>query len=154
MDGKIKSFFEKTSSFMFSDNGLKILSVLLAIMCWYGIRSIIDSDRVFASPFSFGAESEGHEIEIVLPIRAVFSDGSSELSFDINPDFAVVRVASNIPRHELAARGNLTLYVDCSEISSSGNYSLPVSFFGPRAVKAIDISPSDASVEVRYSEDE
>lgn len=151
MDRNIKTFFEKASSFMFSDNGLKVLSVLLAIMCWYGIRSIIDSDQTFPTPFSFGGESEGREIELVLPIRAVFADGDAEFSFQIDPEVAVVNIFSNLPRHELAAVGTLTLYVDCSLISSSGSYRLPISFLGPRGAKAIDISPSDAKIEIRYS---
>ncbi len=150
MDIDIKKLVEKAGILMWSNKGLKILSVLLAIMCWYGIRSVIDSDRVLPNPFSFRSSDDPVEFEFVRPIRAVFAESSEAVRFSIEPETAVVRLSIDLPGGDAGLREAAMLYVDCSGATDSGSFRLPIRLSAPHGVNLIDISPADAIVELDF----
>jgi len=148
----VKRFIERFSNLSFSDTMLKVLSVFLAIICWYGIQAVTNSSNTAYQTEADGTGADKKVGSVVLPIRVVAPTRKSAFRIDLQPEQARVKMDFSALRNGANESGAASIFVDCSDINSDGEYRLPISCIASGGTRVVDIEPSSAIVSVVFIE--
>lgn len=145
----MENLLKRLSGLSLSNKYLQIFSLVLAIICWYGIQSVNDSESTVYRTADSAELQNASRLSVNLPIGILVPTGDRAVKVKVEPETAELKFDRASPRTAKSA-GETAIFVDCSDIASSGKYRLPVSSVSPRGVSVVDIQPASAIVQVEF----
>lgn len=148
----MKRYFERFSNLSFSNTMLKVLSLLLAIICWYGIQAVTNSSNTAYQTDEGGMDVVKRIGSVVRPVRVVAPTRKSAFRIELRPEQVRVMLDVSALRSDADESGSVSLFVDCSDIDSDGEYRLPIRCIASGGARVVDIEPASAIVSVVFIE--
>lgn len=146
----MKKFIKSFSNLSFSNTMVKVFSLVLAVICWYGIQAVTKSNNTVYETDAADIAADGRFDRVVLPIRVVAPTRRSAFRIEVRPEQARVEVDFSRLRPDTERTQSLSLFIDCSDIASEGEYRLPISCVASDGARVIDIQPASAIVRIVF----
>jgi hypothetical protein len=146
----MKALLQRLTFLKLSNKSLQLLSLLLAIICWYGIQGVTDSD---STVYKAGDDADGvgrSGRSVILPIGVIAPSRSGAVRISVEPKSATVQIEEGGGNPGEFAAAKLSPFVDCSDIVTSGKYRLPLNCISPGRSSVIDIEPKSVTVTVEF----
>lgn len=144
----MKKLFKQFTELIMSNKGLKVLSLVIAVICWYGIQGITKSESAMQEGIGKNENQSGWRKAITLPVHCLVSKSMGSYKAELNPDQVTVEIESLGSSPSTRIYESMSAFVDCSDISKEGKYRLPVRCVSIQGTRIVDIKPSHVTLEL------
>lgn len=148
----MRSFYKKISDVVPSNKGLKVLSLVLAVICWYGIQSVTNPDKTLTEIAFDGNTNEEWSKKITLPVKLLAPPHRVDFDAKVTPSRVSVEIESKKQGDVANHVGAISAFVDCSGITESGTYKLPAKCISTPSCHVVDISPSHVNLKIEFKD--
>jgi hypothetical protein len=140
----MKLLLQRLTEPILSNKGLKVLSILIAIICWYSIQEVMNFDKQYGKPPRNQILNSAEQcFTRILPVKTLTSS-KQRFNLRIIPETVLVSFESVNAGQSPPAP--LSALIDCYNINTPGKYRLPVRCISLPDTKIVKISPSHVIV--------
>jgi len=149
----MKKLLKQISDILMSNKGLKVVSLVIAIICWYGIQGVIQSENVIFESQGENGDQPRWRNRTVLPVHCLVDQSlQGRYSAAVEPENVSVEFETREQSSPASISKAITALVDCSHISKTGKYRLPVRCTSPPGIRIVDIRPSRVTLDIEIQE--
>lgn len=136
----------KITEMLTSNKGLKILSLLIAIVSWYGIKGVTEPPTQADFESARAADPHARHFTMEMPIHLMTVSASNELDMKASPRSVRITLETALNYSKSNVAEEVSAFVDCAGITESGKYTRRVNCISSPKHKVVDISPKTAIV--------
>lgn len=149
----MKDLWRKFVGLVTSNKGLKILSLIIAAICWYGIQGIHDSPRNSEELSNPSGEVSECSKTIRLPVKIMLLPPEKNFKVALEPDEVRLEVVESEGKNAANQISSVSVFVDVSNIQQSGDYRLPVQSVSTPMCHVVDISPAHVKLKAGFNDE-
>src|SRR6056297_1240998 len=111
----MKKLLKQISDILMSNKGLKVLSLVIAVICWYGIRGVTQSENIEYESGGEAGEQSAWRKRTVLKVHYLVNQSlHGRYSADVEPENVSVEFETSGESPAASIAKTLSALVDCS----------------------------------------